>query len=167
MVRDSASASTQRAAAAVVTCQQTCWIKLPNRYAPSNHTTTPNPRASIHDPTPSQVTWPESLKHLEFGHLFRQSLVGATWPQGLEELKFGGFYNCSLEDAELPEGLRALDLGRSFNRGIADTRFPDGLWLMTFGDSFDQPVEGVRWPSSLRVSGKAPCVGVYLECRKA
>ncbi|CAK9013007.1 Putative F-box and FNIP repeat-containing protein L60 [Durusdinium trenchii] len=92
-----------------------------------------------------------TLKSLQLGSRFNQSLEQVIWPQNLQVLALGDSFNQSLKEIQFPESLEVLTFGRDFNQPLGitlSTRTPRLRTLM-LGRDFDQSLQGSFLPNSL------------------
>lgn len=93
-----------------------------------------------------EVTWPDTLRKLEFqGPYFNQPIVDTPLPRDLEVLKFGDGYDQPLESISWPRGLREVELGRSFQQSMESVVWPKTLRSITALDiDLGEVPEGCR-----------------------
>ncbi|CAN0380653.1 unnamed protein product, partial [Hapterophycus canaliculatus] len=101
--------------------------------------------------------WPRGVKDVQFGAMFDDRLHDVSFPEKLETLTFGHRFNKSLGPGcvRWPAGLKRLKLGATWNRRLTGCRgsWPASLEVLHFGTSFDKPLQGgdgIGLPSGLR-----------------
>ena len=78
--------------------------------------------------------WPATLRRLEFGEFFNQSIEEAKLPASLEHLVLG----------HDPASLENLVLGHDFNSIVDAVVWPASLTSVSFGATFNQPIHKGR-----------------------
>eukprot|EP00913_Durusdinium_trenchii_P013955 g13103.t1 len=83
---------------------------------------------------------PNRLQHLSFGEAEDQLDLRQLDIPTLKSLQLGSRFNQSLEQVIWPQNLQVLALGDSFNQSLKEIQFPESLEVLTFGRDFNQPL---------------------------
>lgn len=90
--------------------------------------------------------WPEGVKALSFGPLFKDSLEGVALPDTLEEIAFGFHFNAPLTEGRVawPSNLKKITMGARWDRPLTDTIWPVSLQTLRFGSHFNRMLTSAR-----------------------